>query len=27
MAFYPSNCNTIESHNACGCGIELARVR
>ena len=27
MAYYPSNCNTIESHNACGCGIELARVR
>ena len=27
MAFYPSNCNIIESHLACGCGIELARVR
>jgi hypothetical protein len=27
MSFYPSNCNEIESHLACGCGIELARVR
>jgi len=27
MSFYPSNCNTIESHSACGCGVELGRVR
>ena len=27
MGYYPSNCNEIESHIACECGIELARVR
>ncbi len=27
MAYYPSNCNVVESHSACGCGVELARVR
>jgi len=27
MGYYPSNCNTIENHIACACGVELARVR